>query len=116
MMAMTLSRQDPQFAEIDVRGKLTRADYEALLPQLEEAIDQHGKLRVLIKLDDFHGWTPSALADELRFDIRHRNAFDRIAIVGDSTLEKLGTKLSAPFFSGETRYFENEASAREWVA
>lgn len=116
MMTMTLSRKDPPFVEIAVQGKLTEADYEGLVPQLEETLKQYGKLRVLIKLEDFHGWTPAALADELRFDIRNRNAFERIAIVGDNALEKLGTRLSAPFFSGETRYFEDEASAREWAA
>lgn len=116
MMSMTLNRQNPPIVEIDVQGKLEATDYEALVPQLEEAINQHGRLRGLIKLEDFHGWTPAALVDELRFDIRHRNAFERIAIVGDNALEKLGTRLSAPFFSGEIRYFEDETRAREWIA
>lgn len=115
MMTLTRPRDDRSYAEVDVQGKLTATDYEQLVPQLEQAIEQQDKLELLIRLNDFEGWTPGALVDDLRFDIRHRDDFDRIAVVGEKKLEELGTRLSAPFFSGEVRFFEDEDQAREWL-
>ena len=49
--------------EIEVSGKLEKRDYERFVPQLETLIQEHGKLRILFDMNDFHGWTLSALAD-----------------------------------------------------
>lgn len=103
------------FVCIEARGKLDDRDYAELVPELEEALERRGRLRVLILLRDFEGWTRRALGDELRFDLRHRDDFDRTAIVGEGTLEKWATRLSAPFFSGEVRFFEREGDARAWL-
>jgi hypothetical protein len=32
----------------------------------------------------FQGWDPSALWDEIKFDLRHANDFERVATVGDN--------------------------------
>ena len=115
MMTVNPPQGDRPYAVMRVQGKLTEQDYEATMPQLEEAIRRAGKLRLLITLSDFHGWTPSALMDDLKFDMRHRKDFDRMAIVGEKTWQKLGTKISAPFFGGEVRWFDQEEPARDWL-
>jgi len=112
MLKITTRR--PGTLEIEAQGKLDRADYERVVPELEGAAED-GELRVLIRLRDFEGWTPKALIDDLRFDIRHHDDFRKIAIVGERTLEKWATELSKPFFSGEMQFFENDADARAWV-
>jgi hypothetical protein len=111
---MTITKQEQGFIEIRASGKLERSDYEEVVPQLE-AEAKRGKLRLLVDLVDFEGWTPKALVDDLRFDVKHHDDFERTAIVGDKTLEKLGTELSKPFFSGEIRYFEDLGEARRWI-
>jgi len=116
-MTMITPKRYDGYVELDVSGKLTRRDYDALLPRIEQAIDEHdGKLRMLIELHDFHGWTPTAFVDDLRFDVRHHDDFDRIAIVGEKTVEKVGTKLSAPFFDGDVRFFDDPTEARSWLS
>jgi hypothetical protein len=100
---------------LDARGKLTHEDYERVVPRLEIAIEKAGKLRVLIRLEDFSGWTPASLLDEVRFDVRHRNDFEKVAVVGGSRWERVATRLSAPFFSGEVRFFEREDEAEAWL-
>ena len=100
---------------IEARGQLTHKDYEDLVPQLEREMAQHGKLRLLIRLKNFEGWSPEGLVDELRFDIRHHDDFERVAIVGENRWEKIATQVSAPFFSGSMRYFEDEDEARAWL-
>lgn len=69
-------------------GRLTEEDYRELVPRLHEAIERHGKLRLLILLRDFEGWTPKALIEDLRFDLRHRKDFERAAIVGERRWEE----------------------------
>lgn len=111
---LTITHRGDALYEMTARGQLTRGDYERVVPELERGAD-HGPLRLLIRLEDFHGWTPKALLDDLRFDVRHHDDFERVAVVGDSKLEEWGLRLSQPFFSGEMRYFTDESDARRWM-
>lgn len=112
-MLKVTNRQD-DVVEVRAVGKLERADYERVVPQLEDAVER-GRLKLLVHLRNFEGWTPRALVDDLRFDLRHHDDFSKIAVVGERELERLGTKLSKPFFSGETRFFEDLEQARRWI-
>jgi len=69
---------------LTAHGTLTRADYQqVLIPRPEKLIERHGKLKVLFLLDtDFEGWDLDAAWDNTTFDVRHRNDFAKIAIVG----------------------------------
>ena len=100
---------------VEASGRLSEQDYEILVPRLEAEIRRRGRLRLLILLRDFEGWTPKALLEDLRFDVRHHDDFDQVAIVGERKLEELATRLSAPFFSGSMRFFEDESEARGWL-
>ncbi|MGE0711785.1 MAG: DJ-1/PfpI/YhbO family deglycase/protease [Planctomycetota bacterium] len=108
--------QEDEYVELLAKGKLTRAHYDAVVPRLEAQLETAGRLRALIRLEGFRGWAASGIAAELRFDLRHRKDFDRIAVVGEGKLQEWGTKLSRPFFGGEVRYFEQIAAARAWIA
>jgi len=46
---------------VKVSGKLTKENYEDFGPKVEALIHQHGKIRVLVELEDFHGWSAAAL-------------------------------------------------------
>ena len=101
--------------EVEAYGKLEKADYDAVVPQVEEAV-QDGKIRMLIKLDHFRGWTPRALMEELRFDVRHRSDFEKVAIVGDNRLQEVFTRMFSPLLRGRMRFFEEIGAARAWMA
>ena len=99
-------------------GTLTTRDYEAAIPELKHAMElSEGPLRVLIRLEDFHGWEIGALWRELKFDLKYRDDFGRIAVVGENSLEKWGTALSAPFAKAEMRFFplSREEEAEAWL-
>lgn len=104
--------------ECRVSGTLGKADYEAAVPELERAIESaEGPLRLMIRLEDFHGWDMAGLWEELRFDLRHRDDLGRVAVLGESRVEEWLTRLSKPFFDAPVRYFappEVEA-ARAWL-
>ena len=112
---LTIREEAGNYVALDAREKLENSDYARVMPRLEALIARRGKLRVLIVLHDFAGWTPGAFFEDLRFDVKHRDDFERIAVVGGKTWQAVVTKLSKPFFSGETQFFEAEAEARAWL-
>lgn len=98
-------------------GTLTKDDYLRLLPDLEEALEKHGTLRFFITLENFTGFEPGALWEDIKFDYKHKNQYGKTAIVGDSKWEEWGTKISGLFFDSEMRFFykgQND-EAWEWV-
>jgi AAA+ ATPase superfamily predicted ATPase len=99
---------------VRVTGKLVDADYEYLVPELARRIRQHGKLRMLFELIDFHGWEPGAFWDELKFDLKHFADIERIAIVGDKKWEQEMTVFSRPFTTATMRYFDVADTAQAW--
>lgn len=102
-----------------ISGKLTKADYDAALPEIENALQLNdAPLRLMVVLEDFRGWEIAGLWQELKFDVTRGDDFGRIAVLGESTLEEWGTILSKPFFGAEVRYFDlgDRAAARAWLA
>ena len=107
--------REPGFVTVSASGRLTPSDYEAVVPRLEDELEAYGALRLLIRLDDFKGWTPKALVEDLKFDFAHRKDVERVAVVGEHGIDRLATVLSKPMFRGEVRFFEDETEARSWL-
>ena len=103
--------------EVHVSGKLTAEDYGRFGPQFDHLIQQHGKLRVLFEMTNFHGWGMGALWEDLKLDFKHAGHIDRLALVGETKWQELMTKVCRPFTTAEIRYFERSdaSKAHEWV-
>jgi hypothetical protein len=111
-MLTILERSSGNVLGVRARGKLTHADYQMLVPKLEELIREHGRIRVLFELEDCQGWDVGAAWDDLRFAFKHGGDFDRCAVVGEKAWQKWMTKLSQPFF--KARYFDRSELDRAW--
>jgi hypothetical protein len=118
------------YLRVHATGRLTPSDYDSLEPAIEHALrqaeDERGGrtpppadsgLRLLLDLTGWRGWTPGGLLRDIRFDIRHRKSFPRIAVIGDRTWHKWLTQAAKPVFRGEMRYFDaaRERDGVEWV-
>jgi len=105
------------FVEIDLSGKLSAEDYKAYEPQIEKLISEHGRLRLLVRMHDFHGWTAGGVWQDLKFDAKHFKHLERIAFVGDQKWEEGMSKLCKAFTTAQVRFFEPDhiESAREWL-
>jgi hypothetical protein len=103
---------------VKVTGKLTKEDYEAFAPIVDKQIGEHGKIRILFEMHDFHGWTAGALWDDLKFDFKHWKDIERLGIVGESKWEAGMAVFCKPFTTAKIQYFDhaklNEAKA--WIA
>ena len=117
-MAITLNETaGGKILAIQVSGKLTHEDYGKFLPEFERRIKEHGKIRVLFEMTDFHGWEFSALWDDIKLDAKHFLHIERLAMVGDKAWEKGMSVFCRPFTTAKIRYFDRSAiaEANAWI-
>jgi hypothetical protein len=102
---------------VHVSGKLVKADYEHFVPEFERLVSQHGKLRLLFDMTDFHGWELSAAWEDFKFGIEHFADIDRLAMVGDQQWQHGMAIFCKPFTKAMVRYFEqaDAAEAHKWL-
>jgi stage II sporulation SpoAA-like protein len=103
--------KDGTILMVQVSGKLTHADYQQFVPEFERLQRQHGKLRMLFDMTQFHGWEPAALWDDIKFDVKHFSDIERIAMVGDKAWEKGMAAFCKPFTTAQVKYFDHSALA-----
>jgi hypothetical protein len=103
--------------EIHISGTLKREDYQGFLPRVEELIQLHGKIRMLVWFHEFHGWTAGALWEDIKFDALYFNYIQRLAMVGEKRWEHAMAVFCRPFTTAKVRYFDHSAleSARQWI-
>jgi hypothetical protein len=103
--------------EVRVTGKLTKESYQEFVPAVDEQIKEHGKLRILFVMLEFHGWTAGAMWEDLKFDLKHWKDIERLAIVGDKKWEKGMATFCKPFTKAQIRYFDIRQleDARQWL-
>jgi hypothetical protein len=102
---------------VRVTGKLTKADYAIFVPMVERLMRLHGKIRILLELNDFHGWTAGALWEDVKFDAKHFNDIERLAIVGEKRWEHGIALFCRPFTTAKIRYFDQSEllDADAWI-
>ncbi|MFD0976887.1 SpoIIAA family protein [Salinimicrobium gaetbulicola] len=98
-------------------GKLTNEDYNRILPLFQEKIVSFDKVRWYFEMRDFKDWTLSAMWRDLKFDIKNKEHFEMVAMVGDKKWEKDLTRLMKPFTGAEIRFFntEDRENAKLWI-
>jgi hypothetical protein len=96
---------------IEASDKLTAKDYEEVfIPKLDQLIHEFKKIRIVFYLNDsFDGWEIGAMWDDAKFGLKHRNDFERIAMVGGSKWLTWFSKFSSHFISGEFRSFDHHS-------
>ncbi len=116
---MAINIEDgPAALQVTLSGKLTKEDYEHFVPSVEARIADQGKVRMVVTMTDFHGWTPAAMWEDTKFATRHFRDIERVAMVGDSAWEHGMAVFCKPFTGAKLRYFDlsEAAEAEEWVA
>jgi hypothetical protein len=116
-MATHLSEENGgKLLEVRVSGKLTHDDYQHFVPAFERLVQQHGKIRVLFVMTDFHGWEAGALWDDIKFDLKHFSDIEKLAMVGEKMWEKGMSVFCRPFTSATIRFFDDIEQARAWLS
>jgi SpoIIAA-like len=119
MSAVTLKESNGgNVLETQLTGKLAKEDYNLFVPVVERLVKDHCKIRLLVEMHDFHGWSAGALWEDIKFDAKHFRDIDRIAIVGEKKWQHGMAVFCKPFTTASVRYFDRTelAQAREWLA
>ena len=96
-------------------GKLVAADYDKIVPEVEELVRQEGSIRMLMDLEEFHGATVKAEWSDLKFGHKFHKNIDKTAIVGDQSWEKWLTTLVDPLYAREAKYFHTADIDAAWA-
>jgi SpoIIAA-like len=118
-MAINLEEKDGgKTLEAFLTGKLVKEDYEGFVPVAERLVKQHGKVRILVAMHDFHGWTAGALWEDTKFGAHHFSDIEKLAVVGETKWQHGMAIFCKPFTTAEIRYFDHTAieDARSWIS
>ena len=102
---------------VHVSEKLVKADYEKFAPEFDRLVHQHGKLRLLFDMSNFHGWEASAAWEDFKFGVEHFADIERLAMVGDKKWQHDMAEFCKPFTKATVRYFDHSDAdeARKWI-
>lgn len=103
--------------ELNVEGQLQAEDYEDFEPLVEDQIERNGAVNLLVRVGDLSGWSPAAMWEDLKFDVKHYDDVSRLAIVGKERSDKWMATVSKPFTTAEVEFFPERSlqQARAWV-
>ena len=106
-----------ELLEVRMSGKVAHDDYERFVPEFDNLVQEKGLVSILYDMTDFQGWTPRALWDEIKLDLRHFGDVKHVAMVGDKKWEEQMAVLHKPFTRAQVRYFDRSKidEARNWV-
>ena len=100
-----------------ITGKLTTAEIEEFLPEMEQAVSKaNKKLRLLIDVSDMHGANIRSEWDVFEFLKKHIKDIEYIAIVGSHSWTKVMSSIlvESIFVEAETRYFKSDEIEYAW--
>ncbi len=109
--------QDTNVLMVQGIDHLVKSDYKLLVSKTDEAVARFGRISMPVELRKFKGWTMEALWEDLKFDIKHFNDIDRLAVVGEKKWGKGLAIFSKPFTKATVRYFDLSEfdAAKSWV-
>lgn len=117
-MAVTLKELDGgKMLDVYLTGRLLKEDYETFVPVVERLVKQHGKIRVLVEMHDFHGWSAGALWEDTKFAVHHFRDIERLAVVGENKWQEGMSVFCKPFTQAKVRFFDHTKveAARAWL-
>jgi SpoIIAA-like len=118
-MSISMQHERDNVYQLEMSGLLRKADFERCEKELAGELRRVGRVKLLFMLKDFQGWEPHEDWNDLTFYVKHGDAIERIAIVGDARWRSEAMMFAAAGLRRASVQFfpENElASARAWLS
>ena len=105
------------FIEITMLGKLTHEDYKLFVPLVDKALKEAKGLEadLLVDMKKLKGWEFLAAWDDFKFGVKHRNAFDKMAIIGSKKWEEESVAMMSHLMKGKAKFFKEREKALSWL-
>jgi SpoIIAA-like len=104
-------------------GKITRDEYREIMTPIYASLERGEKLNIYFELaSDFDGLDLGALWEDMKaagsVGLKHRAAWQQMALVTDNTWIKHAAAVAGPLAPGELRLFptDEKAAAKKWIA
>ncbi|MDV2884475.1 STAS/SEC14 domain-containing protein [Alkalihalophilus pseudofirmus] len=116
-MIRKLSTSTENIIEYEVDDTLTDEENKEVLDELKTVINQYGKIKILVRLNEMAGVELSAIDDRLAFAKEHLSDIEKYAIVSDGNLTEYISKLADKMTQMDMRHFakDEEKMARSWI-
>lgn len=114
-MISTMERSSGNLLGYSVSGDVTKADFGTLTPVAASVVAEHGSVRLLLDVTDFHVEKISAMSAQVDFAQQFGDKIDRMAVVGDQKWDKAAGQLCEKFGVSNFKFFETDDDAWTWL-
>ncbi|MFC5449024.1 SpoIIAA family protein [Paenibacillus aestuarii] len=114
MMKLIESRSDDVVA-VEISEKVTRKDYQEIEGALQDLVDRHGKIKVLLILGDYTGFSMDVFLAKLDFIKKFYQYCDRIAYVSDRKWLEHVVDIQKHFIKADVKHFDPTHQNDAWT-
>lgn len=119
-MIRLLRDMPPGVLGFEAVDDVEREDYrDVLVPAVEAAIAEHGKVRLVYVLGhEFDEYEGEAVWEDAKLGVRHPASFERMALVTDASWARPAVKVFSLLWPGHARAFPlaELEDAKRWAA
>jgi hypothetical protein len=112
---ISIQREDGVIV-VGVFGKLALDDYRRFEREVLGDIEKGSQVYLLIDLRDMLGVTLDVVWEDIKFSRSHSRDVHRVAVLSDGQWPPISAWLEQIFLDAEVRVFDDEATARSWLA
>ncbi len=99
------------------QNRLDATDYDNLISQLKDHIQEHNKVYWYIEMENFEGWTASAYWKGIELKLPNEERLKRVALVGNAKWHEQFTEVLIHFTRAHIKFFgpDEKKLAKEWI-
>lgn len=115
-MLIVTPHYDEAILEAKIDEKVTKQDIDKFETHFKEAKTEDEKVNLLLEVEDIN-YSLQGLLEDLKFDMKHWNDFDKIAVLSDKKSIELGSKLPNMLPNLEVEHFSlsEKDQAMNWL-
>jgi len=114
-MISKLERSSGKVIGFVTEDKIDLAQFEALLPEVEALITEHGRINLLFHIKSMKGYGVKEFAADVKFTVKHWNDIGKVAIVSDKDWWGVAARIDNLFTKWEERYFDSSELDKAWA-
>lgn len=115
-MSVDATEEAGNLVHLTLQGAMSTADQAALIYFITKAVQRHGRIRLLITLNGFAGWTADDDWGDDALRIQDDASIAKAAFVGEPRWkDDVFAFVSKPFRTIPMEYFTTEGPARAWL-
>ena len=99
--------------ELEVKGDVTKEDYEKLEEAIKQKLDQTKSVNLLCKITELSSVTAEAIIKDFKFGVKHYNDIEKMAVVSSKNWVQWMSKLGA-VLPVKLKHFEPNQIDEAW--